>query len=147
MVQMRTALGGIPVSRAMVTEFERLSPDDPVSRAVQLILAGSQRDFPVEDDGRVVGILTRDAVLAALANGRSQDPAHRVMTRDFEIAEANDMLEKASAQLQACGCHTMPVQRTGELVGLLTMDNLGEFLMVRQAMLQARGRGRAPLAA
>jgi len=131
----------------MVTEFQHLSPDDPISRAVQLILAGSQRDFPVEDDGHVVGILTRDAVLAALANGRSQDPARLVMTRDFEIAEANDMLEKASAQLQACGCHTMPVQRNGELVGLLTMDNLGEFLMVRQAMLQARGRGRAPSAA
>jgi len=147
MVQMRTALGGIPVSRAMVTEFERLSPDDPISRAVQLILAGSQRDFPVEQGGAVVGILTRDAVLQALANGRSQDPARLVMTRDFEIAEANDMLEKASAQLQACGCHTMPVQRNGELVGLLTMDNLGEFLMVRQAMLQARGRSKAPLAA
>jgi hypothetical protein len=41
----------------------------------------------------------------------------------------------------------MPVQRNGELVGLLTMDNLGEFLMVRQAMLQARSRGRAASAA
>jgi len=144
MVQMRSALGGIPVSRAMLTRFERLSPADPVSRAVQLILSGSQRDFPVEEGGAVVGILTRNAVLAALANDRSQDPVSQLMSRDFEVAEANDMLEKASAQLQACGCHTMPVQRDGQLVGLLTMDNLGEFLMIRQALHRARGRPEAP---
>jgi len=147
MVQMRSALGGIPVSRAMLTQFERLSPGDPIHRAVQLILSGSQRDFPVEDAGSVVGVLTRDSILEALALGRSQDPVGQVMSRDFEVAEASDMLEKASARLEACRCHTMPVKRDGQLVGLLTMDNLGEFVMVRQALQSARTRPKAPSAA
>jgi hypothetical protein len=32
----------------------------------------------------------------------------------------------------------MPVVRNGQLVGLLTMDNLGEFLTIRNALRGAR---------
>src|SRR5690349_18311772 len=52
MVQMRTALSGIPVSRAMLTDFHSVAPDDPAKRVLELILAGSQEDFPVVDGGQ-----------------------------------------------------------------------------------------------
>src|SRR5881227_1107400 len=67
MVQMRSALRGIPVSRAMLTDFETLAPGDPGRRVLDLIIAGSQSDFPVVEDGRVVGVLLRRDVLNALA--------------------------------------------------------------------------------
>ncbi len=138
MVQMKAALGGIPVSRAMVTQFETLSPSDPIHRAVQLILSGTQQDFPVLEDARVVGVLTRSGLLTALAQGRQSDLVRNVMQRDFEVVEPGTMLEPASAQLQACNCHTLPVVRGGALIGLLTMENLGEFLMIRSALDKAR---------
>ena len=46
LVQVRTALGGIPVSRAMVRDFRTLSPNDSLSRAVELILGGCAARFP-----------------------------------------------------------------------------------------------------
>jgi len=46
-VSIRTALSGIPVSRAMITDFRALKGDDPLRLAADLVLAGSQRDFPV----------------------------------------------------------------------------------------------------
>ena len=57
-----------------------------------------------------------------------------VMRRDFPLADSHDMLQTASDKLQQCGCHTMPVVHGGRLVGVLTMDNLGEFLMIRAAL-------------
>ncbi len=145
MVQMRTALGGIPVSRAMVTQFETLSSADPISHAVQLILAGSQHDFPVVDDGAVVGVLTRADLLAALAHGRQNEWVRNVMRTQFGLIEPGMMLERASARLRDCDCHTLPVVRNGQLVGLVTMDNIGEFLMVRAALEAAtRRRPTAP---
>src|SRR5689334_24475590 len=51
-VQMRTAMSGIPVSRAMLTDFHSVAPDDPAKRVLELILAGSQEDFPVVDGGQ-----------------------------------------------------------------------------------------------
>jgi CBS-domain-containing membrane protein len=67
MVQMKAALGGIPVGRAMLTDFQSLAPSDSLGRAVELILAGSQQDFPVIDSGRVAGVLTRGDLLTARA--------------------------------------------------------------------------------
>src|SRR5262249_18273789 len=43
MVQMRSAMDGIPVRRVMITDFRTLHPDDALSRAVEHILAGFQQ--------------------------------------------------------------------------------------------------------
>jgi Zn-dependent protease len=69
-VQMKSALGGIPVARAMLTDFHTLQPLESLDRAAALILAGSQQDFPVVDGGRVAGILTRVDLFAADAGRR-----------------------------------------------------------------------------
>ncbi|MCS6953435.1 MAG: site-2 protease family protein [Bryobacterales bacterium] len=139
MVQMKWALGGIPVQRAMQTDFRTLAAGDPLERAVEMILAGSQQDFPILDDGRLVGILTRNDLLKALAQGRTHATIREVMQRDFRPVEASEMLETAFLKLQDCQCHTLPVVRRGELVGLVTAENLGELLMI-QAALQKSGR-------
>jgi CBS-domain-containing membrane protein len=36
-------------------------------------------------------------------------------------------------RLQASACRTLPVIQNRRLVGLLTAENLGEFLMIRSA--------------
>ena len=134
MVQMRAALGNIPLSRAMLTDFRALSPHDSLGRAVDYLLAGSQHDFPVIEDNRVIGILTRTNLVNALKQRGELALVGDVMEQNFLTADAGEMLEGASVRLQTCECHTMPVMRNGQLVGLITMDNLGEFLMIRSAL-------------
>ena len=46
MVLMKSALGGIPVSAAMMTKFETVAPGDSLEHVSRLILSGSQHDFP-----------------------------------------------------------------------------------------------------
>jgi len=146
MVQMRTALSGIPVSRAMLTNFQTVAPDDAAKRVLELILAGSQQDFPVVDGGQgggVAGVLLRSDVLKALAQRASDWRVRDVMRREFEVVDAADMLDTALARLQSCNCHTLPVTSRGALVGLLTMENVGEFLLIQSAL----GRSPQPRAA
>ncbi len=141
MVQMRTGLSGIPVSRAMLTDFHSVAPDDTAQRVLDLIIAGSQQDFPVVDggqQGRLAGVLLRSDVLKALAQRASDWRVRDVMRREFEVVDAADMLDTAFARLQSCNCHTLPVTRRGALVGLLTMENVGEFLLIQSAL------GRSP---
>ena len=143
MVQMRSALDGIPVTRVMVTDFRTVAPQEPLARAVELILAGSQQDFPVVEEGRVTGVLTRTDLLVALQQHGQMTSVSQVMRRDVQVADAFEMLETVSARLQECGCHTLPVLRNGRLVGLVTMENIGEFLMIQSALSRsgdARGR-------
>jgi Zn-dependent protease/CBS domain-containing protein len=142
MVQMRTAFSGIPVSRAMLTDFHTVAPDDSGKRVLELIVAGSQQDFPVVDGGqgsRPVGVLLRSDVLKALAQRGSDWRVRDIMRREFEVVDAADMLDTAFARLQSCNCHTLPVTSRGALVGLLTMENVGEFLLIQSALGRAPG--------
>ena len=138
MVLMKSALGGIPVSAAMMTKFETVASGDSLEQVSRLILSGSQQDFPVLDGTHVVGVVMRGDLLKALA--QKGDPAvSAIMRRDVASADASEMLESALQRMQASGCHTLPVLQNQNLVGLLTAENLGEFLMINNAR-----HGRSP---
>jgi Zn-dependent protease/predicted transcriptional regulator len=134
MVQMKSALGGIPIQAAMIKDFRTLAPSDTLERAVEHILAGFQQDFPVVEEERVVGVLTRNDLLKALSQRGPNARIEYAMQRQFETANPNEMLDTVFIRLQACGCHALPLVRNGRLAGILTMDNVGEFLMVQAAL-------------
>jgi Zn-dependent protease/CBS domain-containing protein len=140
LVQIKSALGSIPISRAMLRDFRAVSPTDTLQQVTDLILAGSQQDFPVVADGAVVGILTRRALMNALAQRGGESRVAEVMERDFHTASPNDMLEPLFLAMQSQErCRIVPVVRQGQLVGLVTPENIGEFLMIQSA-LDARPR-------
>jgi Zn-dependent protease/predicted transcriptional regulator len=144
MVQLKSSLAGIPVARAMTTHFERLAPRDPLSHAVEQTIAGSQQDFPVMEGGRVVGILTRQDLLAGLAQHGKDAPVEGSMQHEVRSVEASQMLEGALGCLREGACHAVTVMRNGELVGLVTMDGVGEFVAIQAATKDFAGRASGP---
>jgi CBS domain-containing protein len=138
MVTARTSLGGIPVQRVMVKEFRTLSADDPLSVAVDHILEGWQQDFPVVWGDRVLGILTRDDVVRTLAKQGSNVRVRNAMRRDVPTVDSHDMLEKALQTLAQSSGRSIPVEHNGQLVGMLTTENVGEFIMIQTALRQAK---------
>jgi Zn-dependent protease len=140
MVLMKSALSGIPASQAMLTDFRAIPPDADVKAVLQLVMAGSQTDFPVVQDSRIVGILTRADLLSSLATRGPQTPVTDIMQRQFKTVDPGEMLEVAFARLQECACHTLPVVRNGQLIGLITADNVGEFLMIQAALASSHKR-------
>jgi Zn-dependent protease/CBS domain-containing protein len=141
----RSVLGGIPVRRAMITRFETLTPTETLQRALGYMLEGFQHDFPVVEAGRVVGVLTRADLMKGLTQNGADTPVAAAMTSRFDSATPSEMLEGALQRLQASGCPALPVVRERELVGLLTMENVGEFLTAHSA-LRVRSARAAPVA-
>ncbi len=135
-VQMKTAFAGTPIRAAMLTEFQVLKPSDTLADAVNLILQGSQQDFPVVEHSGVIGILTRADLLVALAKHRQDHAVAPIMRRDFVVAAPAEMLDVVFRRLAECECHTLPVLHDGRLLGLVTMDNLGEYLLIQAALKQ-----------
>lgn len=133
-VRIRSAVSGVPVSRVMVTDFRVLAPQDELSQAVAFVLAGFQHDFPVLEDGRFVGVLTRADMIKALADHGQNARVSDVMRSDIQTVDASEMLEPVIPRLQSSPGRTLPVLRNGQLVGMLTTENLGEFLMVDSAL-------------
>lgn len=134
LAQLKSAIGGIPVQQAMITDFKVLQSSDGLDKAVALTLAGSQKDFPVADNGRIAGVLTQTDLMKALAQRDSHPTVASVAQNNFVTVDSHEMLEAAFAKLQDCNCHTLPVLHNGELVGLVTMDNLGEYMRIQAVM-------------
>ena len=140
MVQMKDSLGNIPVTRAMLTDFKTLGEQDTLAKAVTLVLAGSQHDFPVLDGaGRVAGILERDALFSALSREGQAAPVAGIVRRGLPELDSHDMVETALQRLQDSGAKALPVMHANNLVGLITSENITEYLMIRRALKTAGG--------
>jgi predicted transcriptional regulator len=134
MVQMKSVLSDTPVKRAMITDFTTLSPSDSLARAIELTLTTSQIDFPVMEDGEVKGILVQPILFDVLQRGDQEIPVGEVMVREFASVDAEETLETAFLKLKTCNCQTLPVLRNGHLIGLLTTENVGEFVKIQSAL-------------
>lgn len=142
MAQMKNALGGIPVARAMLTDYETISPRDTLARVAQLVLAGSQRDFPVVEEGRLLGLVTRDDFLKALTQHGERWPVTQVMHVNLPVLDSHEMVEIALMRLQESDVPSLPVTHAGQLVGIITPENITEYLMIRSAL---KAGARVPL--
>jgi len=142
MVQVHNSLGGIPVQRAMLTEFRILNPDDPLATAVDHVLAGWQQDFPVVFGDHVLGVLTHQDLMQALARGGMDSRVRDAMKREVVTVDSHEMLENALTTMRTARCRSVPVLHDGRLVGLLTLDHVGELLSIQMALRQAQRTAR-----
>jgi Zn-dependent protease/CBS domain-containing protein len=127
----RTLTHGIPVRAAMITEFHTLEHGKTIRDAANLLLATSQQDFPITHGDKVVGLLGRELLLKALATEGQEAYVAGVMDRDFlSIEPGLDLAEVLPLMAQSGRCAL--VMDGEKLVGLLTTENLSEFLVLRR---------------
>ncbi len=127
----RTLTHGIPVRAAMITDYRTLEHGCTIRDAANLLLSSHQQDFPVMHGGQVVGLLGRNLLLKSLAADGPDAYVAGVMDREFMSFEpATDLAEVLPAMARAGRCAL--VMDGAKLAGLLTADNLSEFLLLRR---------------
>jgi CBS domain-containing protein len=138
----KASLAGVPVSRAMVTSFAAVAPEEPLATVVDHMLAGFQEDIPVIDGrGALVGLVGRAEVLRAAMEGGSSRPVASVMLGGAPAVRESDSLDFALERLQESGRRSIPVVRGGELVGMLPIENVAYLLQVQDRARAHAARG------
>jgi Zn-dependent protease len=134
-VELGEATKGAAMTEATITVFDTLDTRATVGRAVTMLLTSSQRAFPVEDAaGQLRGVLTQDGIIRALAERGPDTPVVDVMERDVATVNRRAPLSEAVARLQAGGLPLVGVvDDTGKVVGMVTRENIAEYLMVNHA--------------
>lgn len=147
-LQMREVGRGIPAADAMITRFEALSPAARIEDAVALLIATTQREFPVVDGGGALrGVLTREAMIQALKEQGPEAPVLEAMTREIPLVRARQCLADAMEALQQTQAPAVGVtDAAGRLVGLVTPETVGELMMVHAARPPGGGAPRNPWA-
>jgi Zn-dependent protease len=126
---------GVPVRAAMMTEYRTLSHASTIHDAANLLLSTSQQDFPVLHGDEVIGLLGRNALLRGMASEGPDSYIAGFMDREFTVVSPDTELAGVLA-LMTQGRACLPVMQDGHLVGLLTSENLSQFLLLRNAGLR-----------
>jgi len=129
----RTATAGFPVRAAMITDYRTLHHGDTIRDAGNLLLSTSQHDFPVLHGDAVIGLLTRSALMRAMLTQGPEAYVASQMDREFVRVSPDALLSEAMALVSGPGGCALVMDPEGRLLGILTSENLSEFILLRQA--------------
>jgi Zn-dependent protease len=132
--QVKSTLHGAAVGSAMLTEYHVLSADDDLAHAIELTLAGSQKDFPVLQNADVIGVLTQDGLLKGLHAQGAQSHVGEWMQKEVYSADSQEPLEKVLERLQTCNCSLISVTEAGLPVGIINLENIMELIKIQTAI-------------
>lgn len=142
--EMRHAFAGLRVGDAMETRFATIPAHASLEEAVDILLATPQHEFPVIDAfDKPVGLIMREDILAALKSRERQTRVIDVARAPTEGLRDRMPLQQALDDMRRNGHGAFSViDEDGRLVGMLTLQNVAEMLMIRQARPDWRfGRG------
>jgi Zn-dependent protease/CBS domain-containing protein len=134
----RNDVGDADVDSITIRDVFTLAPDDPLDKGVDSVLAGFQQDLPVVDQGRLVGLLTREDLLKALHNQGRSGLVRDAMRATVPTVAPADRIEEAFQKLQTAGLRTIPVIDDGHFAGVVSTENIAEYLMVQSALRERR---------
>jgi CBS domain-containing protein len=114
----------------------------PLELAVRMLLDADQKEFPaVDNDGRIEGILSRDNLIAGLSQRGPQSTVGEAMTPGVPALHPGQAFEEAVSRLRSSGVPALPVlDDGGRIVGLLSLENVAELVLVRRAVSQRSGQ-------
>jgi Zn-dependent protease len=110
-----------------------LQAEDPLSKAVDALLSSAQKEFPVLDEGRIVGLLDRDQMIIGLRDQGAASAIGNAM-RPSEPLFADQPLVEAFSRMRSTGAKAAVVLGAdGQVAGVLTQENIAEMMMVENA--------------
>jgi Zn-dependent protease len=131
----RSLTQGIPVRAAMMTEYRTLPHGATIREAANLLLSTSQQDFPIVLGGQVLGLLGRNALLRGMAREGPDSYIAGYMEREFSsVPPEKDLADVLPLMAHAGAC--VLVMEDDKLLGLLSSENLSQFLLLRSVGLQ-----------
>ena len=152
LLRLREAVSGLPASELMVSAFEALPADASLQQAADALIRTSQTDLPVVDEsGRLLGILTRDRLIAGLSQHGAGAPAAKLMEREVPCVTPWHRFDDVARFLRDGAPAAAVTDPNGRLVGLITRENLLELILLQEARSRhvrtAARRVRRPMAA
>jgi Zn-dependent protease/CBS domain-containing protein len=140
MVKQRELTRGLLVSDVMGTRprLETVTPYHTFGQVLDSVIHGYQEDFPVVDEnGNLVGMITRNEIMAAAHSPERFSSVRDLMKTDFPIISPDsDLFTDGARLLQESGLRALPVVKAENLVGMLTADDVGQAALLRDIRKQ-----------
>ena len=131
-VLMRETARSLTARAAMITSFESLAPGESLSAAANSLIRTTQHEFPVLDDGVLVGFLPRQAIFSAVGDDTLGRRVEEAMVEDVPRVNLHAPLSDVLDAMAATSSPAVAVEdRSGAFLGYVTRENIGELMVLR----------------
>lgn len=129
----RSLLRGYTAQQAYSTSAHYLSPYTSLERTANLMLFSGQKDFPVCQDGRLIGFLPQARLMGALQQQGGHTWAVTAMDRDTRPVAPLTPLSEVQQRFLQEGVSALPVATgDGRYLGLISQRGLADFRRLLQ---------------
>lgn len=132
LVQLKTAITGVPVSAAMLRRVESVTPEQPLEDAAAMLLRGGLNQLPVIDHGEPVGVITRSDVATALSHAGPNATVGNAPKHSVVMVSPGDSLDLVLDKLRQAPDSVALVIDHGLPVGVLTAEHLAAYVAMHQ---------------
>ncbi len=121
----------------VMEDYTALDQDEPLKKAVDLLLKSTQTGFLVKEKDEIVGIINKNSIINGLSNKGEDARLKDVMTTGFKHVEAGTPLRDIFKTMQQERIDILPVFDGKKLLGVIDQDNIQEFIMVQSALRES----------
>jgi CBS domain-containing protein/anti-sigma regulatory factor (Ser/Thr protein kinase) len=122
----------LKVEQAMTAKVITVSPDATIAEFRETLRANRISGAPVVEAGRMVGIISIEDLIKALAAGEMEARVAEKMTPDPVTLYVDEPLVHAVIKFSKFGFGRFPViNRAGELVGIITPGDIAKAMLKR----------------
>jgi CBS domain-containing protein len=129
------ALDNMKVRHVMIGEWVSVPPDIAVERLVaDYIINSRMREFPVESDGKLLGTVALDNILALTEEKRKGSVVRDIMipaTVENEISP-DDSLSEAVRRMISRNINRLVVMEDGKMIGMVTRNGVIRLMELRK---------------
>ena len=129
-VDLRMTLGKFSVKDVLPGQFIAVAPSAPLSEVLSLTLHKHQEDFPVVENGRLVGLLTRADVMLSIHQSGMQRLVKDVMHKDFPTIGLKDSLIKAHRLMEQWQIKAIPVLNHAQVAGIVSLEDISRVYLL-----------------
>ena len=137
-VDIKETLKRFRVRDILPKEFVTVTGDMTLGKILELIFHSHQEDFPVVDESRLTGFITRQDIMTGIHRLGLEKTARDIMQATFPKIKDTDSLIKAQSIMQENEIRALPVLRDAEVVGVVTLEDVGRVY----AMISKEGIGK-----
>jgi Zn-dependent protease len=130
----KSILSGYRVGDVLMTKYSTLEPNDPLAKAVNILLDGQDQEFIVAEANEVKGVLTRKNIIQGLHEFGREGKVGQVMQTEFIHLAPEMELKEAFQLMMGIRSQIGPVSEQGRIVGVLDLENINELLLINQAL-------------
>ncbi len=135
MIKYQDILNQYTVEDVLKTDYQALDADETIGQAAEKLVHISDRGFVITSEGEFAGLLTKNDIIKGLNERGREIAVKEFMDSDVPSVRSSDSLFEVYKDMRRNQHEIVPVKAGDNFKGVLELENINEFLLIKKAIV------------